>query len=258
LGFVRVLFLALVLATVAGCGGASKPDYEYEEELYLSLDGSATLNVYASVASLVALHGAPFDPDPRARVDGKAVRAFFGAPELPVAVSLSRRDTRRFVNVSVEVGDVRALSRLAPFSWSSYRFERRDDVLEFRQTVGAVGTRDAGLERGIRDPGSGIQKAWTGNELVAFRVHLPSRIVSHNSSLGEILRGNILVWEQPLADRLAGRPLELQVNLEPTSILARTLLLFAGTILAAAAALGGVIWWIRSQKSPTPNSQLPN
>ena len=249
MGFVRLLLLALVLPTVAGCAGAFKPDYEYEEELYLSLDGSATLNVYASVASLVALRGAPFDPDPRARVDREAVRKFFGAPELPVAVSLSRRDTRRFVNARVDVDDVQALSRLAPFAWSSYRFRRRDDVLEFRQTVG---------ESGIRDQGSGIRESWTGDELVAFRVHLPSQIVFHNSPSGEILRGNILVWEQPLADRLAGRPLELQVNLERTSIFVRTLLLFAGAILAAAAALVGVIWWIRNQESPTPNSQPPD
>lgn len=233
--------LALVaLVAAAGCGGAFKPEYEYEEELYLALDGSATLNVYASVASLVALRGADFDPDPRARIDPDAVRAFFGAPTLPVAVSLSRRDGRRFVNVSVEVDDVRKLPRLAPFAWSSYRFERRDDVVEFRQTVGSPAKGRADLP-------------WVGTELVAFRVHLPSEVVFHNAPSGGILRGNILVWEQALADRLAGRPLELQVNLEPTSILARTLLLFAGTVLAAAAALAGVIWWIsrRGRNQPT-------
>jgi hypothetical protein len=228
---------------VAGCVGAFKPDYEYEEELYLALDGSATLNVYASVASLVALHGATLDPDPRAHIDIETVREFFGAPALPVAVSLSRRDGRRFVNVSVDANDIRDLSRLTPFAWSSYRFERRDDVLEFRQTVGGSGIRDPGsrIREGVR---GGIREPWTGAELVAFRIHLPSQILFHNAPSGEILRGNIVVWEQPLADRLAGRPLELQVNLEPTSILARTLLLFAGTILAAAAALAGVIWWI--------------
>jgi hypothetical protein len=247
---VRIRCLALVLAAlVAACGSALNPEYEYEEELYLNLDGSATLNVYASVASLVALRGAALDPDPRARVDIGAVRAFFGAPALPVAVSLSRRDSRRFVNVSVDVRDVRQLSRLAPFAWSSYQLDRRDEIVEFRQTVGAAG---------IRNPEPGSHEPWTGRELVAFRVHLPSEILFHNSPSGEIQRGNILVWEQPLTDRLAGRPLELQVNLEPASILARTLLLFAGTIVAAAAALAAVIWWIRSQEGPTPNSQLPN
>jgi hypothetical protein len=246
LGFVRLLLLALVVSVAAsGCGSAFKPEYEYEEELYLSLDGSATLNVYASVASLVALRGAALDPDRRARIDVEAVRAFFGAPALPVAVSLSRRDGRRFVNVSVEVDDARELPRLAPFAWSSYRFERRDDVLEFRQTVGPPR---------IGDPGSGVRPPWTGGELVAFRIHLPSEIVFHNAPSGDILRGNILVWEQPLADRLAGRPLELHVNFEPTSILARTLLLFAGTILAAAAALAAVIWWISRRGRNEPRA----
>ena len=243
MGFVRFLTLTLVLAwLVTGCGSAFRPEYEYEEELYLSLDGSARLNVYASVASLVALRGAALDPDPRARIDLEAVRTFFGAPTRPVAVSLSRRDGRRFVNVSVEVDNVRELSRLAPFAWSSYRFERRGDVLEFRQTVGPPVGRDEAATSG-----------WAGDELVAFRIHLPSEIVFHNSPSGEILRGNILVWEQSLRDRLAGQPVDLQVNLEPTSILARTLLLFAGTILAAAAALAGVIWWIsrKGREEPT-------
>ena len=47
----RFLPFLLMCAVGSGCGGAFKPDYEYEEELYLALDGSATLNVYASAAS---------------------------------------------------------------------------------------------------------------------------------------------------------------------------------------------------------------
>jgi len=237
LEFVRFCLLIVACAIGSGCAaGVFKPDYEYEEELYLSLDGSATLNVYASVASLVALRGARLDPDPRARIDLDEVRAFFGAPALPVAVNLSRRDGRRFVNVSVRIDDVRELSRLTPFAWSRYRFERRDEVLEFRQVVGPPVEHQVG--RVLADP------PWAGGELVAFRLHLPSAVVFHNAPTGEILRGNILVWEQRLSERLAGAPVAIDVNLEPTSILARTLLLFAGTILAAAAALAGLIWWI--------------
>jgi hypothetical protein len=233
---VRIFLLALAVSTAASaCSGAFKPDYEYEEELYLSIDGTATLNVYASTASLAALRGLPLDPDPRARVDADAVRAFYGSPARRVAVSLSRRDGRRFVNVSVDVGNVDEIARLAPFAWSSYRFARRGDVIEFRQTVGAAG---------IRQPAPESRQAWAGDELVAFRVHLPSQIVFHNAPSGAVLRGNILVWEQPLADRLAGRPVAIEVNLEPTSILARTLLLFGAMIAAAAAALAALVWWI--------------
>ena len=228
-----LIWLLAVCAVAAGCsrGGAFKPEYEYEEELYLALDGSATLNVNASVASLVALRGADLDPDPRARVDRERVSAMFEGDGARASVSLARRDTRRFVHVSVRVDDVRVLARLAPFAWSSYRFDRRGDTVEFRQAVGPPVTARA----------EAIQ--WTGDEIVAFRVHLPSEILSHNSP-GRIRRGNILEWEQPLSERLAGRPLNMAVDLEPESILYTTLILFGSSVLAAAAALAIVIWWI--------------
>ena len=212
--------------------GVFKQEYEYEEELYLSLDGSATLNVNASVASLVALRGADLDPDPHAHLDRNRVRALFEGEGARVSVSFARRDGRRFVHVSVRVDEVRRLTRLAPFSWSAYRFERRDDILEFRQGVGP----SAGGK------GDGIQ--WTGEEIVAFRLHVPSEITYHNAPSREVRRGNILEWEQPLAERLDGRPVDMEVHLESESILYTTLVLFGSTIVAAAAALALAIWWI--------------
>jgi hypothetical protein len=228
-----LIWLLAVCAIAAGCSGSGvfKREYEYEEELYLALDGSATLNVNASVASLVALRGADFDPDPRARVDRERVGAMFDGEGARVSVSLARRDSRRFVHVSVRVDDVRKLARLAPFAWSAYRFDRRDDAVEFRQVVGPpVGARGDAMQ-------------WTGDEIVAFRVHLPSEILSHNSP-GRIERGNILEWEQPLTERLAGRPLTMAADLAPESILYTTLVLFGSSVAAAAAALAIIIWWI--------------
>jgi hypothetical protein len=228
-----LIWLILACAIVGGCSdrGVFKREYEYEEELYLSLDGSATLNVNASVASLVALRGADLDPDPHARVDRERVRAMFEGDGARASVSLARRDSRRFVHVSVRVDDLRRLPRLAPFAWSSYRFDRRGQQVEFRQVVGPPARRAPAMQ-------------WTGDEIVAFRMHLPSEVVSHNSPSGRIERGNILEWEQPLSDRLAGRPLNIAVDLEPESILYTTLILFGASILAAAAALALVIWWI--------------
>ncbi len=87
---------------------SSNASIEYEEELFLALDGSATLNLNASVASLVALRGVDLDVDPRARIDRGDVRALFEGPGVEVTrVSLSRRDRRRFVHVSVDVADIR-------------------------------------------------------------------------------------------------------------------------------------------------------
>ena len=79
----RVALCAVLCCTtlVAACGGGLlEPKYEYEEEIYLDLDGSATLNVNASVPALVALHGADLPTDPRARLDRDKVRALFTAP----------------------------------------------------------------------------------------------------------------------------------------------------------------------------------
>ena len=87
--------IAIALAGCSGGGGVFTPEYEYEEELYLALDGTATLNVNASVASLVALHGVDLPVDPRARLDREQVRALYEAPGAEAIVSLSRRDGRR-------------------------------------------------------------------------------------------------------------------------------------------------------------------
>jgi len=231
----RVALVALcvvVAVATASCGQVLTKQYEYEEELYLALDGSATLNVNASVASLVALRGADLPADPRARLDRERVRALFASPGAVVRVSLSRRDGRRFVHASVDVTDVRDLQSIAPLSWSSYRFAREGDVLEFRQLVGMPKRADVG------DVG------WTGKEMVAFRIHVPSKIPFHNAPSRRTERGNILVWEQPLTERLQGQPIDIQVQMEPQSILASTLLLFASTILAAAATFAVVVWWV--------------
>ncbi len=78
---------------------------------------------------------------------------------------------------------------------------------------------------------------------MAFRLHLPSKIDYHNTGR-EIGRGNILVWEQTLAQRLRGEPLELEARMQTQSILYRTLWLFGITLIAVAFAFAGVIWWV--------------
>jgi hypothetical protein len=231
----RVPWLLSLLAAVvfaAACGGVLKKEYEYEEELYLDLDGSATLYVNASVPAFVALRGADLDVNPRSRFDRDRVRAIFAGPNVEVSTpTTTRRNGRRFMHVRVEATNLADLQRLAPFAWSSYRLERRAEMLEFRQVVGPPAGKDVG------DVG------WTGGELVAFRMHLPSKIPFHNARDG-VQRGNILAWEQPLRERLKGTPIAIQAHMETESILARTLLLFGSTIVAAALAFALVLWWI--------------
>ena len=229
--FPVALAAALLLSA---CGGRLlKKQYEYEEELYLGLDGSATLNVNASVPALVALRGVAVNPGSQARFDREGIRAFFNGPGVTVtALSSSRRYGRRFVHVSMNVADVRALQRAVPSAWSTYRFAREGDTLEFKQLVGTPAGKSV----------SGV--GWDGSELVAFRMHIPSRIAYHNAPSHRTERGNIVEWEQTLADRMRGVPVDIDVQMETQSILARTLLLFGASTVAALAALAATVWWI--------------
>jgi hypothetical protein len=131
--------IVVAVLTLSACSGLVKKQYEYEEEMYLALDGSATLNVNASVPALVALRGVDLNPSPRTRFDRDRIRELYEAPGVTVtALSSSRRYGRRFVHVSMNVADVRAVERMAPFAWSTYKFAREGDLYEFKQSVGLV------------------------------------------------------------------------------------------------------------------------
>ena len=67
--------------------------------------------------------------------------------------------------------------------------------------------------------------------MVVFKMHMPSEIPYHNAPSRQTERGNILRWEQPLAARLKGEPLDVEVRMEPESILYTTLLLFGSRSL---------------------------
>jgi hypothetical protein len=237
----RSLTLTVLLAGLLAAGACSSPfgrHYEYEEQLYLGVDGAATVVVDASVPALVALRGLPLDPAPRARVDPEQVRALFvraGCGDVRVGQPWVRNG-RHFVQVRIVTANVETLQTCQPLGWSTYRFERADGQIHFEQTVGAAAAR--------RVDGT----KWTGEELVAFKLHLPSRVLFHNvrrledGAPGQPTRGNILTWEQRLADRLASRPVQIEVRMDAESILYRTLWLFAGAFAAAVLALTLIIW----------------
>ena len=229
----RLALVAVSLVMLAGCRALGVHRYEYDERIDLALDGSAIVDVNSSIAALVALHGATLDVDPEARLERDAVRRLFEGPGSTIRqLSAFRRHGRRFVHVQIEVSDIRLLSKLAPFSWSCYELARQDQAYRFLQDVGSAAGKPVG------DVG------WRGDELVAFRIHLPSRIQFHNSRVG-VERGNVLVWEQSLNDRLAGAPLRLEARMDTQSILYRTLWLFGGTFAAALTMLAIIVWWIR-------------
>jgi hypothetical protein len=238
---------------ISACSATSSlfRQYEYEEEVYLSLDGSATVYVNSSLAALNALRGTSFDSSPAARVDTAAVRAYYSSPVTRVVrVSQSRRNNRRFVHVRLDVPDITKLGSVAPFAWSKYQFTRDGDLFKYLQTVGAPAAKPVG------DVG------WNGSEIVAFRLHLPSKIRYHNTGR-EVGRGNILVWEQLLTDRLRNVQVVyaekgdgvLDARMDAQSILYTTLWLFGTTFLAVAVVFCVVIWWVVRRGRPTPGGQ---
>jgi hypothetical protein len=237
-----LLTCAVAFAVQACSSGIFGRQYEYEEDVTLSLDGSATVVVNASLASLVALRGLDLNIDPAIRFEPERekIRAAYTSPHTRVTIRRPwRRAGRRFVQIRVEVDDIRKLSEVAPFAWSKYELVEKDGNHLFTQTVGASAFR----------PGTLANVGWKGHEIVAFRLHLPSRILEHNSRSLEkdepeaIQRGNILGWEQHLADRLDGKPIRIDVRMDSQSILYRTLWIFAGAFIAAIALIALLLWW---------------
>ncbi|BCS31274.1 hypothetical protein TBR22_A04740 [Luteitalea sp. TBR-22] len=225
---------ALALLLLASCARPFGRQYEYEEEIYIDLDGSARVVVNTSLAALAALHGLDVPLDPAVPIDRDAIRALYASPVTEVTrVSRPwRRDGRRFVQVRLDVSDVRRLPETRPFAWARYTFARQGEAVQYVQELGAS------VNKAVGDVG------WDGSELVAVRMHVPSRVTFHNAPSRLVERGNILSWEQPLKARLAGEPLRIEARFGVQRILVMTVALFLAAMAAAAVTLTGLIWWV--------------
>ena len=126
MAFAKRAGIALVALVLTGCQALGLvKQYEYDERVELSLDGSAVVDISASIPALVALRGATLSVDPEARFDRQAFRRLYEGPGVSVReVSAFRRHGRRFVHVRLDVDDITALPRLVPLSWSRYRLDR--------------------------------------------------------------------------------------------------------------------------------------
>jgi hypothetical protein len=231
------LMLIAVLASIA-CGNVIARKYEYEEEIFLDLTGSATVYINASVPALVSLRGVNLPVDSKARLDREAVREFYESPVSHVAsVTTSRREGRRYVHLRINVADIRKLGEAPPFAWSEYAYRESEGLYEFDQTMRGAANQSVG------------NVGWDGNELVAVRLHLPSKVTWHNAPSKRVERGNIIVWEQLLTERQKGTPVEIVARMETQSILVRTLALFAAMGVLVVITFIAVIWFVRSRKS---------
>ena len=241
----RLAFALLLIASLASiaCGSVIARKYEYEEEIFLALDGSATVYVNASVPALVALRGVALPLDPRARLDRTVVRDLYESAVSHVAsVTTSRREGRRYVHLRLTVPDVRRLGEAPPFAWSKYQYHEQEGQYEFTQTVGAAANQSVG------------KVGWDGTELMAVRLHLPSKVTFHDSPSKKVERGNIVVWEQNLAERQKGAPLAITARMETQSILFRTLALFGAMGVLVVITFIAAIWYVKSRAPQAPKA----
>jgi hypothetical protein len=258
----------VVAALAAACNGRTGPlgtEYEYEEDLTLGLDGSATMVVNTSIPALVALRGLPLNTDPAARVDQlkDQIRTLYSSTNTRVGrIGTWTRHGRRYAGIHLTIGDVRTLPAVAAFSWAAFELREDGEQVVFREKLSRpAAAADALTKAGL-----------TGNEIVAFRLHLPARIRHQNSHYLDrpdsrpASRGNILTWEQRFGQRLEGKPIAyaedktsdvMEVRMDRQSILYRTLWLFGLAFLAAVLVIGGLIWLTIRRAPADPVSSSP-
>jgi hypothetical protein len=225
--------LSVLLVWSCACRALVPRHYEYDEQIDLSLDGSASVFINGSVPAIIALRGIPLDPSPAGVVEREVVRKFYESDGVTLAqMSTSRRDGRRFLHLRLKVADIRGLHATSAFGWETFSLSKTGDEDVYKQTVGAPVGRDVG------------NVGWHGNEIVAFRLHLPARIRYHNAPSRRVERGNILEWEQSLTDRLKGEPILIEARMDQQSILYSTLLLFGSMAALVAVTFAAILWWV--------------
>ena len=164
-----------------------------------------TVVVNTSMAALVALRGAPsFDDGTPASIATRCARFFQspvtdGHPRQP-AVAARRPPVRPGARGHRGHPHARQVGRRSPGRRTRSTPRGRDGAPSSRRWA-----RPAAATPGGR---------WNGSELVAVRLHVPAKIQFHNAPSNEVERGNIVSWEQPLKDRLAGQPLRVEVRME--------------------------------------------
>lgn len=215
------------LAILALIAASACKSYDYEEEVFLEVDGSGRFRVSGSSAALTALHG--LDEPTLA-----AVSRYFDDDGVAItSVRETERRGRTFFHVEATFADWNAVCRHRAFEDRSCRLVLDEEAGERRLELSVpvpASRPHLTEERADESDGDGRGKA-----LMAVRFHFPSSVLSHNAP-GGIERGNILSWERPLTDSPDEGPVDIRVRFDDRSVLSTTvriLALAAGTVVTA-------------------------
>ena len=191
--------------------------YEYEEEVFLEVDGSGRLRVSGSSEILQALNGL----NGLNRTDGGSMSSMtsrFEGPGFELdSVRESEREGRKFVHVQGRFADWNELCAHPAFADRECRLDvTDDDELELYLT--------------LPRPEGDIPEGVSPDAPLALRFHFPSTVHYHNSR-SDIERGNIIGWERTASEHFDAPELVVEARFERRSVLATTVVTL-GTAIA--------------------------
>ncbi len=206
----------LVLLAASGC-----TTYEYEEEVFLEVDGSGEIRMSGSTAAIEALHGL---------ADAGAERAeelFVGEGVELLSALETERERRKFVHVQARFSHWEKLCEVPAFRDRGCRLAKGEEGLA--------------LALSLPSPRAAAPQSLDPQALLALRYHFPSTIHYHNSP-GDIERGNILSWKRTLREHFAGRPLDLAVRFDRRTILAASARVMGLALSLVVASIATALW----------------
>ena len=186
--------------------------YEYEEEVFLDVDGSGRLRVSGSSEILEVLH----DLSEGGNTSSMASR--FEGPGFELdSVRETERDGRRFIHVQGRFTDWNELCAHPAFAERECGLDvTDDDELELTLT--------------LPKPKGSAPEGAPPDATLALRFHFPSAVHYHNAH-GDIERGNIIGWERTVSEHFDADALVVEARFERRSVLATTAIIL-GTAVA--------------------------
>jgi hypothetical protein len=235
----RVAAVLIFAGTLSGC-----IRYEFEHEFWLDVDGSGTVYVTARPALWAAFKGVGTVEDPEQTISREELGRLFERSGLRVQrIRRTRRDGRTYLFVAAAFKNVNTLGGSPAFP-----------DLDLHLTPDGDQLRLEGVWQ--RPPSTREVEPAEREGLMAVRFHLPSKVHEHKNAFEGVERGNILSWRQEVQQAFDGQKLEMGAVMGRRSILLATVMLFAGSILAAAAAVA-LLLYLAYRKGKRRLAQAP-